>query len=577
MIRVAVYTGQQKLFSLFIDPKQEKSATESRMHAPKVLQICKPENRLLLPWETEIWCQTLVAFESHRLSYFDLVKVQKIVPLVLPWDQDYSQLRLAYNRKFTYFPMGILHAKTVDDIRLGILWCRKYHLNFVIASGRHCFEPFCLSDEIILDVSQLNKIRVFKNSESLRLQRNHSKRFGSIIRSHYLVELGPGARLGQVAEFISKKGLSLVLGSCKSVNCSGLTLGGGISPSLCRYGGMACDHLYSATLVLANGKVKTIKGSRHPECTQKDRDLMWALRGAGAGNFGVIVNLVLNPCLFKGAVVFKYIFSWRDFFHVVKSWQDFAPFANPKLSCELVLRSPKHSDSPLEVKGQCESSLVEFTYIIAKFWQSLEGIQPAAKTEKEIQNFAESALFWGTTEQTYFEANSIFFQHSLKRQIWSIYQHFMEIAERLDTVSFDAMGGHIARYENLSCFPWRNSRFWALHQGKTLSPQYLFQHELWVRRLYRELVPYAKIYKHIVPSYVNAPQRTLSKKFRYLWSYYGQNVFRLLTIKKRVDPENAFHFEQSLPVIDNLHICKETPDGKPIRSKKASSHPINDH
>ncbi|MET7946988.1 hypothetical protein [Micromonospora sp. NPDC005324] len=65
---------------------------------------------------------------------------------------------------------------------------------------------------------------------------------------------------------------------------SGATLGGGFG-FLTPYLGMACDNLIGVEIVVAAGadgaKVLDVDPRNYP-------DLLWALRGAGNGNFGIV-------------------------------------------------------------------------------------------------------------------------------------------------------------------------------------------------------------------------------------------------------------------------------------------------
>jgi FAD/FMN-containing dehydrogenase len=72
-----------------------------------------------------------------------------------------------------------------------------------------------------------------------------------------------------------------VLGQCPAVGATGITLGGGLG-WLSGLHGAACDNLLSARIVTADARRLSVDAERNP-------DLLWALRGAGA-NFGVTTS-----------------------------------------------------------------------------------------------------------------------------------------------------------------------------------------------------------------------------------------------------------------------------------------------
>ena len=66
-----------------------------------------------------------------------------------------------------------------------------------------------------------------------------------------------------------------------TIGITGLTLGGGIG-LLGRKQGLTCDRLVGAQVVLPDGSVVDCAHDREP-------DLFWGLRGAGGGQFGVVL------------------------------------------------------------------------------------------------------------------------------------------------------------------------------------------------------------------------------------------------------------------------------------------------
>jgi len=133
------------------------------------------------------------------------------------------------------------------------------------------------------------------------------------------VTVGPGATLGEMYAALDKHSLALPGGTCASVGVGGLLLGGG-EGVLRREYGMMIDRLLQAEIVLPNGTVLTTTAeSLDPEV----RELFWALRGAGGGQFGVVTSLVFKPVSPGRRVNYKSEeLPWNA--SLVQQWQDWA-------------------------------------------------------------------------------------------------------------------------------------------------------------------------------------------------------------------------------------------------------------
>ncbi|KAF2807335.1 FAD-binding domain-containing protein [Mytilinidion resinicola] len=108
------------------------------------------------------------------------------------------------------------------------------------------------------------------------------------------VTMDAGCQWGDVYEKLiigNHDGFIINGGRCPTVGVSGFILGAGLGP-FTRSFGMGADTLAEATLVTANGSLITVTES-DPPTSDKGR-LFWALRGAGGGNFGVVVQMKLH-------------------------------------------------------------------------------------------------------------------------------------------------------------------------------------------------------------------------------------------------------------------------------------------
>jgi FAD/FMN-containing dehydrogenase len=107
---------------------------------------------------------------------------------------------------------------------------------------------------------------------------------------HFHVHVGIGARLFAVYDALAQQGYLFPGGSCPTVGVAGFTLGGGIGV-WGRKLGLGADSLVGAQIAMvdaAGGASLVDAGdATHPA-------LMYALRGAGNNNFGVVTRLTLR-------------------------------------------------------------------------------------------------------------------------------------------------------------------------------------------------------------------------------------------------------------------------------------------
>ena len=86
---------------------------------------------------------------------------------------------------------------------------------------------------------------------------------------------------------LGKAGFAAPTGTEGTVGLVGATLGGGFG-LLTRNFGMASDNLIAAEVVVASDG----DGAKAITADEKNNsDLLWALRGAGNGNFGIVTSL----------------------------------------------------------------------------------------------------------------------------------------------------------------------------------------------------------------------------------------------------------------------------------------------
>ena len=145
--------------------------------------------------------------------------------------------------------------------------------------------------------------------------------------------VGAGARLGSVYPALWAAGHRTIPGgTAPTVGVAGLTLGGGHG-FLARKLGLACDNLVAVEIVTADGKLRTCNAA-------KEKDLFWALRGAGFGSFGVVTSLLFRTTQIGAVATVSLEWEWARATEIVEAWTTFMATAPDELSTVLALRVP---------------------------------------------------------------------------------------------------------------------------------------------------------------------------------------------------------------------------------------------
>lgn len=179
-----------------------------------------------------------------------------------PRDPRYEQARLIYNRFHNLTPGAIVRSKSPAVITQVLALAKEHALPVAIRGGGHHIAGYGSCNEgVVIDFSPFRAVQLDGASG--------------------IVEVDPGARLGDVDRTLTEHGLVVPTGTVSDTGIAGLALGGGIGWLLGCYG-LTCDHLIGADVVLADGREVRAEDPEHS-------DLLWALRGGG-GNFGVVTR-----------------------------------------------------------------------------------------------------------------------------------------------------------------------------------------------------------------------------------------------------------------------------------------------
>ncbi|WP_211246371.1 FAD-binding oxidoreductase [Amycolatopsis taiwanensis] len=440
--------------------------------------------------------------------------------IVRPEDPGYAKASLGWDELFVHYPLVIVFAQEAQDVVNALTWARQNDVALRVRSGRHSLEGWSNVDNgIVIDVSELKSVQIDTASRT--------------------ATVGAGLNQLEAVTALGKKGLAAPTGTEGSVGLSGATLGGGFG-LLTRYLGMACDHLTAAEIVVASGAdgAGAIKVD-----LQDNLDLLWALRGAGNGNFGIVTSLTYKVTPLTSVAYVQA--TWKglnDLYGVFDAWQRTAPFADNRLTSQLEIHKPQIMLFAVLANGS-EAEAKEL----------LAPTLSVGRPDVSVQVGSWRDIYAGfqipsTNEPANWKFNSQFITEPFPDKAISLIGSFVQDAPSDDSNYFtNAFGGAVKTSEPTggTAFPHRDALFYAEpgagwgtrgneESGEPTTPKA----QAWIAEFSQALRPYVN------GAYVNVPNVGMQD-----WetAYWGYNFDRLRKIKAKYDPHNVFQYEQSIP------------------------------
>jgi FAD/FMN-containing dehydrogenase len=439
-----------------------------------------------------------------------------VIEVVLPGADDYESLRKpAMARFWGVRPQALVRCHAPEDVAEALAMARRSNTAVTARSGGHCFAGGSSSQGIVLDVAPMNAVTVAEGT----------------------VTVGAGTRLGELYDALAVHGRTIAAGCGPMVGIAGLTLGGGLG-ILGRRHGLTSDQLLAAEVVLADGRIIRCDGDR-------DRDLFWALRGAGGCRFGVVTSLVLATLPEPDATTFDLRWPAAAAATLVDAWQHWAPDAPDAVAASLLVTAGAHPHIPMTVKvfGAALGSEADTRQTLDRL-VARAGVEPAAASFEPLpyreakRRLAESGEGAGETPApVHLHAKSEFFRAPLPApKIAALVDHLAadRVAGQERELDFTPWGGAYNRVPaDATAFVHRAERFLLKHQvvvaaehADTLTPAA----RGWLQR------SWALVHAS-GGAYPNFPDPDLDP-----WdpAYHGANRDRLLRVKARYDPDATF-------------------------------------
>lgn len=474
----------------------------------KILTQCgKCANPLYANFRYDEICFAFNKFKDKGITLDILFEFQeKVHDVVFPWNIEYNTLRQDVNRRFNVFPLIIVMAKTKHDIINAYKFARKYDIKISLRGGAHSFEAFSLTTGMIIDQSKRKKVE--------------------ICRRKNIIKIEPGVLIGPLVDQLSKYGLAFPIGSCPNNALTGYSLGGGIGDLLRDYG-TGSDNILEAEIMLADGKIVTANKDHYS-------DLFWAIKGAGIGNFGIVLSLTLRVFPLSHVYIFDLVYEFKDIKEVLYKWFHWIQTNPTELTGNFQAFNGRTSLSVTGLYLKNDPEELERLLRPMKIGNVKLTLKRVPYVEAVKINAGKGR--W----QPFFKFKNAFIERPFPDEALKIVEHFMSIGDGHDYLFIDSMGGINNRIApSASAFVHRGFLAW-LHMNAQWHDQKMGPAKLWwATEFYTQLLPYMSF-----QVYQNTPDLDITN---YLERYYGENLPRLVEIKRKYDPENIFHYPQSIP------------------------------
>ena len=424
-------------------------------------------------------------------------------------DDGYEDARKLWNGMIDKRPALIARCTGVSDVINAVNFARENHLLVAVRGGGHSFPGKSMCDGgIVIDLSTMRSVRVDPVRRTARAE--------------------GGAKLGDLDRETQAFGLATVAGTVSDTGIAGLTLGGGLG-WLMRKNGLTCDHLLSADVVTADGRLVIASAT-------ENEDLYWGLRG-GSGNFGIVTSFeykVFPVGQVLGGMVIHPIDRAKD---VMKFFDEFASTAPDELTMGLaLLTSPE--GQPAAAILACYSGPMEDAEKVVKPLR--EYGPPVADHLSPMPYVAmQSLLDEGVPAGNRYYLRSDFMKDLSGEAIDVIVDRFASVPSPYSVILNFHMGGAVSRVpRDETAFSYRD----AVYDFEVISvwtdPADDEKNMSWTREFGDAMKPFAS-----GGVYVNALEDEGEERVK---EAYGTGYERLVALKNKYDPTDLFRLNQNI-------------------------------
>ncbi|KAJ4706543.1 FAD-binding Berberine family protein [Melia azedarach] len=450
-------------------------------------------------------------------------------------------------------PEFIFRPLHESHVQAAVICSRELRIHLRVRSGGHDYEGLSYVSEIetpfiILDLAKLRSINVGVDDNSAWVQ--------------------AGATIGELYYRIAEKSNihGFPAGLCPSVGVGGHITGGAYGTMMRKYG-LAADNVLDARIVDVSGRLLDREAM--------GEDLFWAIRGGGGASFGLIlawnIKLVPVPAVVTVFTVTKTLKQGAT--KLLHRWQQVADKLDEDLFIRVIIQPANAGpngqrtittsynalflggiDRLLHVMedsfpelGLTRNDCMETSWIKSVLY--IAGYPNNTPPEVLLQG---KSLF-----KNYFKAKSDFVKEPIpEKALEGLWKRLLE--EDSPMLIFNPYGGMMSKIsESEIPFPHRKGTLFKIQylSGWNDGERNATMHVDWIRRLYDYMAPYVPKFPRA--AYVNYRDLDLGTNKKgntsfieaNAWGtrYFKHNFRRLVRVKIKVDPDNLFRHEQSIP------------------------------
>ncbi|KQJ81772.1 berberine bridge enzyme-like 27 [Brachypodium distachyon] len=447
-------------------------------------------------------------------------------------------------------PLAIVTPTTASHVRSSVLCSVRHGVRIRVRSGGHDYEgvsyrsTFSHEPFAVLDLFNLHSVRVDAAAATAWVD--------------------SGASIGELYYAIAKAapGLAFPAGVCPTIGVGGHFSGGGIGLMMRKYG-LSADNVIDATIVDATGNLLEGKAAI-------GEDLFWAIRGGGGGSFGIVlswkVRLVPVPPKITFFDVGKTIEQGAA--GVLTKWQTVAPALPDDLSIRAVVLNRTVRFQGLYLGPQHEALRITN--------DKLPELGATAKDSRELSWVQYTAyIYFGDTATpleallnrtfpvgSFLKHKSDYVKTPIPEATWEKILSWPFGGATDGQIILEPHGGRVgaAVPDDETPFPHRAGVLYNIQYVEVYPANLSTSPPSWVSGLYDFVEPLVS--SNPRSAYVNYRDLDIgvnkdgvaSYESAKVWGerYFGAaNFLRLARIKAKVDPENHFRHEQSVPPLLN--------------------------